>query len=217
MRKFALFSFNGDPRCFIHVLINALDLEEKGHEVALVVEGSATRLVKLLSVGPGLEDFEEKNPTMYRMLQEQFLTVQEAGLIGCVRQACAKQMGALEDATKVALPLCHDLKGHPSMSQYIERGYEIISFRPVLFPIGGVSLSRKVSDSQGCGQSPRMEQTVQRGFYPREDYIGGGRRTGPRSFRLEDCDSESRFPYHYRVVPAVSDRADTGRSQRPYE
>lgn len=71
MRKFALFAFNGDPTCFIHVLINALDLHEKGYTVALVVAGSATRLVKLLSGGPGLEDFAEKNPTMPTILAEQ--------------------------------------------------------------------------------------------------------------------------------------------------
>ncbi|MFA7567126.1 MAG: DsrE family protein [Alkalispirochaeta sp.] len=128
MRKFALFAFNGDPMCFIHVLLNALDLKEKGHEVALVVEGSATRLVKLLSGGPGLEDFAEKNPPMHRLLSENFVKVQEAGLINCVCQACAQQMGALEDAKKVDLPLCYDLKGHPSMSRYIADGYEIISF-----------------------------------------------------------------------------------------
>lgn len=128
MRKLALFAFNGDPMCFIHVLINALDLKEKGHVVALVVEGSATKLVKLLSGGPGLEDFRANNPTMYQMLADNFRAVQDAGLISCVCQACAKQMGALEDAKQVSLPLCFDLKGHPSMSQYIEAGYEIISF-----------------------------------------------------------------------------------------
>jgi len=29
MKKFALFVFNGDPMCFIHVLLNALDMKEK--------------------------------------------------------------------------------------------------------------------------------------------------------------------------------------------
>jgi len=27
MQKFALFVFNGDPICFIHVLLNALDMK----------------------------------------------------------------------------------------------------------------------------------------------------------------------------------------------
>jgi len=42
--KFALFAFNGDPMCFIHVILNALDLNQRGHEVKVIVEGSATKL-----------------------------------------------------------------------------------------------------------------------------------------------------------------------------
>jgi hypothetical protein len=42
MKKFALFVFNGDPICFIHVLLNALDMNghpgmadyrERGYEI----------------------------------------------------------------------------------------------------------------------------------------------------------------------------------------
>ena len=33
MKKVVLFAFNGDFMCFIHVLVNALDLHEKGYEV----------------------------------------------------------------------------------------------------------------------------------------------------------------------------------------
>jgi hypothetical protein len=128
MRKFALFAFNGDPMCFVHVLLHALDVNEKGHEVALVVEGSATKLVKLLSGGPGLEDFAEQNPKMYQMLKDLFGQVRDADIISCVCQACSNMMGALEDAKQLELPLCNELQGHPSMTRYIEEGYEIVSF-----------------------------------------------------------------------------------------
>jgi len=37
--KVALFAFNGDPMCFAHVLINALDLREKNYDVRLIIEG----------------------------------------------------------------------------------------------------------------------------------------------------------------------------------
>ena len=47
--KVALFAFNGDPMCFAHVLINALDLREKNYDVRLIIEGSATKLVAELS------------------------------------------------------------------------------------------------------------------------------------------------------------------------
>ena len=35
MRKFVLFAFNGELMCFIHVLLNALDMQEKGFDVKI--------------------------------------------------------------------------------------------------------------------------------------------------------------------------------------
>ena len=32
MKKVALFAFNGELMCFVHVLLNALDMKEKGYE-----------------------------------------------------------------------------------------------------------------------------------------------------------------------------------------
>ncbi|MCK5737134.1 MAG: DsrE family protein [Spirochaetaceae bacterium] len=128
MKKIALFAFNGDPMCFVHVLINALELKENGNEVALVIEGSATKLVKLLSGGSGLETFKESNPKMFNLLTQNLQKVKEAGIVSCVCQACANQMDALEDVKISGLPLCGELKGHPSMNRYIESGFDIISF-----------------------------------------------------------------------------------------
>ena len=47
--KTVLFVFNGDPMCFIHVLLNALDMQARGDECRVVVEGSATRLIPELA------------------------------------------------------------------------------------------------------------------------------------------------------------------------
>ena len=65
---------------------------------------------------------------MFELLSVNLKKVKDAGIISCVCQACAKQMNALEDVKKTNLPLCAELKGHPSMSRYIESGFEIISF-----------------------------------------------------------------------------------------
>ena len=43
MEKVALFAFKGEPMCFIHVLLNALDMSKRGYEVKIVIEGAATR------------------------------------------------------------------------------------------------------------------------------------------------------------------------------
>ena len=42
-KKVALFAFNGELMCFIHVLLNALDMNKKGYEVKIVIEGSGPR------------------------------------------------------------------------------------------------------------------------------------------------------------------------------
>ncbi|MCK4604812.1 MAG: hypothetical protein KAU41_09025 [Deltaproteobacteria bacterium] len=49
MKKVALFAFNGELMCFIHVLLNTLDMNERGHEVKIVIEGAATKLVPELA------------------------------------------------------------------------------------------------------------------------------------------------------------------------
>ena len=45
MGKFALFAFTGEATCFIHVLLNGLDLKAKGQEAKIVIEGAACRLI----------------------------------------------------------------------------------------------------------------------------------------------------------------------------
>lgn len=113
--KVALFAFNGDPMCFIHVLLNTLDYREKGYEVALVVEGSATKLIPQIK--------EEGHP-----LHGLYGKVKDAGLIDCVCKACANKMDALDACNQEGLPVCGNMSGHPSMADYRDRGFEIISF-----------------------------------------------------------------------------------------
>jgi hypothetical protein len=45
MKNFALFVFNGDPMCFIHVLLNALGMKAKGSEEKIIIEGASVKLV----------------------------------------------------------------------------------------------------------------------------------------------------------------------------
>jgi hypothetical protein len=114
-RKIAIFAFNGDPMCFIHVLLNTLDLHDRGHDVRLVVEGSATKLVEPLN--------ELESP-----LHKLYIEVRSKGLVHCVCRACANKMGTTDSAKEQGLPLCGDMSGHPSMGSYMEEGYEILIF-----------------------------------------------------------------------------------------
>ena len=114
-KKIVLVAFNGEPMCFVHVLLNALDMDAKGYDVKVVIEGSATRLANELN--------DENKP-----FGKLYLEVREKGLIDCVCQACAAKMGALEGIEAQGLALCNEMKGHPSMAKYIDQGYDVITF-----------------------------------------------------------------------------------------
>ena len=115
MKKMALFVFNGDPMCFIHVLLNALDMDEKGYEAKIIVEGAATKLIPELA----------KPENQLHGLWEKAIA---AGLVEGVCRACAGKMETLEAAEKAGLPILADIAGHPAMSRYRDSGFEIISF-----------------------------------------------------------------------------------------
>lgn len=115
MKKIALFVFNGDPMCFIHVLLNALHFKEKGYTASIVVEGSATQLIPALA--------EEGNP-QHKLWEK----VRSAGLVAGVCRACSQKMGALEAAREQGLVLLDEMSGHPSMARFREEGYELLSF-----------------------------------------------------------------------------------------
>ena len=111
-----LFVFNGDPVCFLHVLLNAFDLKDRGYEVEIVMEGSACKLVKALD--------EQNDPPVAPLYRK----AKEAGLIGLVCKACANKMGSLDSAVAQGLTLGEDMSGHPSIGQYLADGYRVITF-----------------------------------------------------------------------------------------
>jgi hypothetical protein len=114
-KKIALVAFRGEAMCFVHVLLNALDLDARGHDVKVVIEGSATRLIPELGVaGAPYADL--------------YAQVREKGLMDCVCKACAAKMNGLAAAEAQGLPLCGEMKGHPALARYIEDGYEVITF-----------------------------------------------------------------------------------------
>ncbi len=115
MKKFALFSFNGDPMCFIHVLLNALELNVNGHEVKVIIEGASTKLIPELT---------KQGSILFPLYHK----AKSEGLIKGVCKACANKMGTLEAAKAEGFQLLDDMSGHPSMAGFINLGYEIITF-----------------------------------------------------------------------------------------
>lgn len=115
MKKIALFAFNGDSMCFIHVLLNAIDLKEKGNHVRIILEGSATKLVP---------DMAGEQSPLFRLYRQ----AREDDLFEGACKACATKLGVVEAVEQEGLPLLGDMSGHPSMSRYVKEGYEVITF-----------------------------------------------------------------------------------------
>ncbi|MGM0652280.1 MAG: cytoplasmic protein [Bacillota bacterium] len=111
MEKYVYFAFNGSQVSFIHVLLNALDMESKGLKALIIVEGEAVRLIK------GMEASE--NPL--------YVKAKEKGLIDGICKACSAKMGVLDYNETVGIPLKDDMDGHPSMTAYVKEGYQVIS------------------------------------------------------------------------------------------
>ncbi len=115
MEKIVLVTYNPELMCFGHVLLYALDFEEKGYEVKIVIEGAAVKLVSAFT------DPEAPFAALYAR-------VKEKGLIDCVCKACSAKLGSIDEARAQGLPVAGDLLGHPSIEAYLKQGYRIITF-----------------------------------------------------------------------------------------
>jgi len=111
MKKIAIFAFKGNPMCFIHVLLNAKEMHNKGMDVKIVIEGEAVTL---------LQDLETSNNPLYK-------TVKEMGLIHSICLACSIKLNVAQYNKSLDIPLVGDMDGHVSMSALFEEGYEIIT------------------------------------------------------------------------------------------
>jgi hypothetical protein len=115
MRKIVLFAFNGDFMCFIHVLLNALDLNKKGYAVKIVIEGASTKLIPKM---------KKKGSPMHVLYQK----AKDLGLFDGVCRACSNKMGTLKAAETEGFKPLDDMNGHPGMAGYMKKGCEVITF-----------------------------------------------------------------------------------------
>lgn len=115
MKKIVLFAFNSELMCFTHVLLNGLDMKEKGYDAKIVVEGAATKLIPEISQDGA-------------MFHELYAKARELGIIVGACKACSAKMGVLEGVRKEGIPLLEGMSGHPSLARYQLEGYEVITF-----------------------------------------------------------------------------------------
>ncbi|HAR94511.1 MAG TPA: cytoplasmic protein [Deltaproteobacteria bacterium] len=115
MRKVVLFAFNGELTCFVHVLLNGLDMKERDYDVKIVIEGPATKLVPEISQDGA-------------MFHDLYAKAKGLDIIAGACKACSAKMGALEGIRSEGITLLDDISGHPSMARYQLEGYEVITF-----------------------------------------------------------------------------------------
>ncbi len=112
MEKYLFYVMRGQKMCFVHVLLNALDLAEAGNEVEIILEGESVTLPKILEV----EKFGL------------YLKAKEKNLFAGVCYACSVQLDVLEFNQGLDYPLIKDMNGHAGMKAYIDKGYHVLTF-----------------------------------------------------------------------------------------
>ncbi len=113
--KVLLVSRSYEDSAVLHLLLNALDMQEKGFEVKIMFEEAATKYIAELN--------EDQKP-----FSGLYKKARGLKLIDAVCQACAKMTGVLEAAQEQDLPIVGDMKGHPSLAKYLQEGYQVLIY-----------------------------------------------------------------------------------------
>ncbi|MDI9471516.1 MAG: hypothetical protein GX260_02795 [Tissierellia bacterium] len=111
-KKYLIYAMQGEKMCFLHALMNAKQLKAKGHEVKIVLEGAACKLIPVLE--------NEKNPLYFGLKEDKTI----AGV--CL--ACSKVLGVYEANVASGIPMLNDMMGHAGIAPYVEEGYETLIF-----------------------------------------------------------------------------------------
>ncbi len=115
MKKNVIFAFRGDPLCFVHVLLNGIDLHERGREGLIVIEGDAVTLIPKMAAPD-------------HFLHGLYKKAKALGILHGACRACSLKLKVDKDIEKENIPLIGDMSGHPSMGSFMEKGYEVITF-----------------------------------------------------------------------------------------
>lgn len=115
MNRVVFFAFRDNPLCFIHVLLNSLDMAQKGMEGIIVLEGEAVTLVPLMAA-----------PVHFLHLL--YLKAKTQGLFLGACRACSNKLHVTDAMEREGIPLIGEMSGHPAMADFIEKGYRLLIF-----------------------------------------------------------------------------------------
>jgi len=116
MKKYVIFVHAGETELAraLHALLYAQEIHESGHEVKVIFDGAGTVWVK---------QFEDEGNKYHQV----YKAVKSLGVIEGVCDYCAGAFGVKEELQKSNTKFVGERNGHPSLSQFIENDYQIIT------------------------------------------------------------------------------------------
>jgi len=111
--KYLFLATDDNKMQLYHLLLNAVNFHENGHEVTTVLECASPKL--LIGIATG----SIKLPI--------FTKAMELGIIDHACKACTSAFSATDAAEKLGVPLKGALKGHSDLLKFID-GYSILTF-----------------------------------------------------------------------------------------
>ncbi len=99
----------------LHAFLYANELKEKGYDVVLIFDGAGTEWAEELS-----------DPESDSKLLGAYKTFKETGTEEIICDYCAVAFGVKEDLTKREAPFGSGYQGHPSIAEWVEKGYRLV-------------------------------------------------------------------------------------------
>lgn len=115
MKKFAIIVHASETEGAraLHALLYTQELHEAGHEVKLIFDGAGTVWIKKF------EDEQHPHNPLYK-------AVKKLGVIAGACQYCAGAFGVDNEVNQAGIPFLGDVHGHPSLSKFVEEGFQIL-------------------------------------------------------------------------------------------
>ncbi|MGY5859757.1 MAG: hypothetical protein RTU63_10340 [Candidatus Thorarchaeota archaeon] len=112
--KYVFLATDDNKMQLYHLLLNAINFKENGHEVAVVLECASPKLLI------GIADESIKLPLFGKAM--------ELGIIDHACKACTAVFDATEAAQKLGVAIKGELSGHSDMLKFLGNGYSLFTF-----------------------------------------------------------------------------------------
>lgn len=99
----------------VHAFLYTRELHERGHEAVLIFDGAGTEWAE-----------EVSNPASESKLKPMYEALRQHGITNIVCDFCAGAFLVKERLEGRRLPLVGDYLGHPSIADWVDRGYQLI-------------------------------------------------------------------------------------------